>query len=79
MLSSEISLERWAGKALGYGSKSRGIPGSERSEDAFCEAEPRLAEKGLHIDEVDMAQNGAKRPASHGTMQAHGACMGRWR
>ena len=32
-------------------SKNRG---SERSEDVFCEAEPRLAKQGLHISGADM-------------------------
>ena len=30
-------------------------PRSERSEDAFCEAEPRLAVQALHIAESAMA------------------------
>ena len=45
----ECSLKVWGGEALGYGSKSRGVPGSEQSEDAFCEAEPKPAKQGLHI------------------------------
>ena len=47
--------------ALGYGAKHRGLPGSERSEDAFCEAESRPAQQGLHIAESDMAQSSGIR------------------
>ena len=57
---SENGWKRWDGDGIDLQSKS--MLRSE-AEDAFCEAEPRLAKQGLHIVEDDMARDGAKRPA----------------